>query len=49
MRAVADMLKSGLGGSLKFAGRPASAAPAAGYMSVHTEQQRQLVEDAFTL
>nr|WP_298249705.1 2-oxoglutarate dehydrogenase E1 component [uncultured Halomonas sp.] len=49
MRAVADMLKNGLGGKLKFAGRPASAAPAAGYMSVHTEQQRQLVEDAFNL
>ena len=49
MRAVAEMLKPGLGGQLKFAGRPASAAPAAGYMSVHTEQQRQLVEDAFNL
>ncbi|MBA2780169.1 2-oxoglutarate dehydrogenase E1 component [Billgrantia kenyensis] len=49
MRAVADMLKNGLGGELKFAGRPASAAPAAGYMSVHTEQQRQLVEDAFNV
>ena len=49
MRAVADLLKKGLGGELKFAGRPASAAPAAGYMSVHTEQQRQLVEDAFNV
>jgi len=49
MRAVADMLRDGMGGKLKFAGRPASAAPAAGYMSVHTEQQRQLVEDAFNL
>lgn len=49
MRAVADMLKDGLGRDLKFAGRPASAAPAAGYMSVHIEQQRQLVEDAFNL
>ncbi|MGL6250168.1 MAG: 2-oxoglutarate dehydrogenase E1 component, partial [Billgrantia desiderata] len=49
MRTVADMLKNGLGGELKFAGRPASAAPAAGYMSVHTEQQRQLVEDAFNV
>ena len=46
---IADMLKDGLGRELKFAGRPASAAPAAGYMSVHTEQQRQLVEDAFNL
>jgi len=49
LRAVADMLHDGMGGKLKFAGRPASAAPAAGYMSVHTEQQRQLVEDAFNL
>ncbi|MBB3229306.1 2-oxoglutarate dehydrogenase E1 component [Halomonas stenophila] len=49
MRSVAERLKVGLGGKLKFAGRPASAAPAAGYMSVHTEQQRQLVEDAFNL
>ncbi|MDN3556398.1 2-oxoglutarate dehydrogenase E1 component [Halomonas maura] len=49
MRSVVERLKAGLGGKLKFAGRPASAAPAAGYMSVHTEQQRQLVEDAFNL
>ncbi|TFH86430.1 2-oxoglutarate dehydrogenase E1 component [Billgrantia azerbaijanica] len=49
MRAVADLLKEGLGRELKFAGRPASAAPACGYMSVHIEQQRQLVEDAFTV
>lgn len=47
MRIVADMLNEGLGHSLKFAGRPASAAPASGYMSVHVEQQRQLVDDAF--
>ncbi|MFM9269949.1 2-oxoglutarate dehydrogenase E1 component [Halomonas elongata] len=49
MRVAVERLKAGLGGRLKFAGRPASAAPAAGYMSVHTEQQRQLVEDAFNL
>ncbi len=47
MRIVTDMLREGLGHQLKFAGRPASAAPASGYMSVHVEQQRQLVEDAF--
>ncbi|WP_136067225.1 2-oxoglutarate dehydrogenase E1 component [Modicisalibacter radicis] len=47
MRVVADMVSEGLGRELKFAGRPASAAPAAGYMSVHVEQQRQLVNDAF--
>ncbi|MGO2132902.1 MAG: 2-oxoglutarate dehydrogenase E1 component [Halomonas sp.] len=49
MRSGVERLKAGLSGKLKFAGRPASAAPASGYMSVHTEQQRQLVEDAFTL
>ncbi|HET8791112.1 MAG TPA: 2-oxoglutarate dehydrogenase E1 component [Modicisalibacter sp.] len=47
LRVVADMLENGKGRELKFAGRPASAAPAAGYMSVHVEQQRQLVDDAF--
>ena len=41
------LLDGGMGRELKFAGRPASAAPAAGYMSVHIEQQRQLVDDAF--
>ncbi len=49
LRVVADMLRDGMGRDLKFAGRPASAAPAAGYMSVHVEQQRQLVDDAFNL
>ncbi|QEM81074.1 2-oxoglutarate dehydrogenase E1 component [Halomonas binhaiensis] len=49
LRSVAEELKAGFGATLKFAGRPASAAPAAGYMSVHIEQQRQLVEDAFNL
>ncbi|MHB0776596.1 2-oxoglutarate dehydrogenase E1 component [Halomonas sp. WWR20] len=49
LRVVADMLKEGLGHGLQFAGRPASAAPAAGYMSVHVEQQRQLVDDAFNM
>ncbi|TDO06902.1 MULTISPECIES: 2-oxoglutarate dehydrogenase E1 component [Halomonas] len=49
MRSVFDQQRDGLGDKLKFAGRPASAAPAAGYMSVHIEQQRQLVEDAFNL
>ncbi|CAM3633530.1 2-oxoglutarate dehydrogenase E1 component [Parendozoicomonas haliclonae] len=32
--------------SLTYAGRPASAAPACGYMSVHVEQQQKLVADA---
>ena len=31
---------------LSYAGRPASAAAAAGYMSLHIEQQEQLVVDA---
>ncbi|TVS08628.1 MAG: 2-oxoglutarate dehydrogenase E1 component [Gammaproteobacteria bacterium] len=31
---------------LRYAGRDASAAPAAGYMSVHLEQQERLVKDA---
>ncbi len=35
--------------SLRFAGRPASASPAVGYLKKHTAQQRQLVEDGLTL
>jgi len=31
---------------LRYAGRDASASPAAGYMSAHTEQQQKLVADA---
>ncbi|CBL45143.1 2-oxoglutarate dehydrogenase, E1 subunit [gamma proteobacterium HdN1] len=34
---------------LNYAGRKPSAAPAAGYMSMHVEEQRQLVADAFTI
>ncbi len=34
---------------LHYAGRDASAAPAAGYMSVHIEEQTKLVNDAFTI
>ena len=34
---------------LHYAGRDASAAPAAGYMSVHIEEQKKLVSDAFNL
>ncbi|MCG3730454.1 2-oxoglutarate dehydrogenase E1 component [Vibrio cincinnatiensis] len=37
------------GADLKYAGRPASASPAVGYMSVHMKQQKALVEDALTL
>ena len=34
---------------LKYAGRPASASPAVGYMSLHVKQQKQLVEEALKL
>jgi 2-oxoglutarate dehydrogenase E1 component len=34
---------------LHYAGRPGSAAPAAGYMSLHVEEQNRLVEEAFTV
>ncbi|RJX74221.1 2-oxoglutarate dehydrogenase E1 component [Vibrio sinensis] len=37
------------GADLYYAGRPASASPAVGYMSVHLKQQKALVEDALTL
>ncbi|WLQ15091.1 2-oxoglutarate dehydrogenase E1 component [Hahella aquimaris] len=34
---------------LEYAGRPGSAAPAAGYGHVHAEEQAKLVNDAFTI
>ncbi|WGE55588.1 2-oxoglutarate dehydrogenase E1 component [Actinobacillus equuli subsp. equuli] len=34
---------------LTYAGRPASASPAVGYTSLHTQQQKQLVAEALTL
>ncbi len=37
------------GARLRYAGRPAWASPAVGYMSVHAKQQKALVEDALTL
>ncbi|CCG86631.1 2-oxoglutarate dehydrogenase E1 component [Erwinia piriflorinigrans] len=37
------------GASLRYAGRPASASPAVGYMSVHQQQQQDLVNDALNV
>ncbi|MDP0588508.1 MAG: 2-oxoglutarate dehydrogenase E1 component [Candidatus Endonucleobacter bathymodioli] len=34
---------------VRYAGREGSAAPACGYMSVHVDEQRKLVEDAFNI
>ncbi len=37
------------GQELQYVGRPASAAPAAGYLARHTAEQQQLVKDALTV
>lgn len=37
------------GATLRYAGRPASASPAVGYMSVHQKQQQDLVNDALNV
>lgn len=37
------------GAALRYAGRPASASPAVGYMSVHQKQQQDLVNDALNV
>ena len=37
------------GANLRYVGRPASASPAAGYMGLHNEQQRELVTNALDL
>ncbi|WP_174888396.1 2-oxoglutarate dehydrogenase E1 component [Candidatus Hamiltonella defensa] len=35
--------------SLRYAGRPASASPSVGYLSVHQKQQKDLLNDALTM
>ncbi|ANF58500.1 2-oxoglutarate dehydrogenase E1 component [Halotalea alkalilenta] len=47
LRSVVEAHRPGLGARLSYSGRAASAAPAAGYMAVHVEQQKSLVENAF--
>lgn len=37
------------GANLTYAGRKASASPAVGYISVHNQQQKELVDDALTI
>jgi 2-oxoglutarate dehydrogenase E1 component len=44
MRRALDQLGSGLG--VRYVGREASAAPAAGYMALHLKQQEALINQA---
>ncbi|WP_461519811.1 2-oxoglutarate dehydrogenase E1 component [Porticoccus sp.] len=46
MRAVIDRFDSSL--PMRYVGRPASAAPAAGYMSAHLEEQTRFVNEALS-
>ncbi|MEM8593913.1 MAG: 2-oxoglutarate dehydrogenase E1 component [Pseudomonadota bacterium] len=46
-RGVIDRLNPAL--ELRYAGREASASPAAGYAALHVKQQEQLIKDAFQL
>ena len=47
MRAALQRLNPKL--HLQYAGREASAAPACGHMSMHIEEQKKLVNDAFEI
>jgi 2-oxoglutarate dehydrogenase E1 component len=47
MRRVLQLQHTGL--QLNYAGRDASASPAAGYMALHIAQQQKLINDALTL
>ena len=47
MRRAVAAIKNTL--HLEYAGRDASASPAAGYMALHLEQQEQLIRDALGL
>jgi 2-oxoglutarate dehydrogenase E1 component len=46
MRSVLDRYNGDL--ALRYVGRPASAAPAAGYMSAHLEEQAKFVNEALS-
>ncbi|WP_438952156.1 2-oxoglutarate dehydrogenase E1 component [Porticoccus sp.] len=46
IRSVLDQYNEGL--ALRYVGRPASAAPAAGYMSAHLEEQARFVNEALS-
>ena len=47
MRRVAEEIKPGV--PLNYAGREASASPAAGYPALHLEQLRKFLDQALTL
>jgi len=47
---IEEVLESlGIASRLRYAGRPEAASPAVGYLKVHEQQQKALVEDAITI
>jgi 2-oxoglutarate dehydrogenase E1 component len=47
---IEEVLESlGVASRLRYAGRPEAASPAVGYLKVHEQQQKALVEDAITI